>query len=105
MCRTPATKQEVALTVIAQKLSPAFFPTGEHRRVTRRWRFAVVAFYGPILAGLIMFAAVRPPSHATGASEVPAVQFAGGRIEPSAQAAEAVRDPAADAGISNVIPK
>jgi hypothetical protein len=59
----------------------------------------VVAFYGSILAGLIMFAAVRPPSHAAGASDVPAVQFPGGRIEPTAQAAEAVRDPAADAGI------
>jgi hypothetical protein len=48
-----------ALTNIAQLRSQpyAFLSTKEDRRIARTWRIGAVAFYGPILALLIAFAA------------------------------------------------
>jgi hypothetical protein len=54
-----AINQEVALTDITQLRlqSYAFLSTKEERRIARIWRIGAVAFYGPILALLIAFAA------------------------------------------------
>jgi len=49
------------LTAIAQTLSRAFHSNKEER-ITRRWRFSSIVFYGSILAALIVFAALSQPS-------------------------------------------
>jgi hypothetical protein len=55
------------LTDIAQLRlqSYAFFLTKEERRIARTWRIGAVAFYGPVLALLIAFAATsqRPQAY------------------------------------------
>jgi hypothetical protein len=55
------------LTDIAQLRlqSYAFLSTKEERRIARTWRIGAVAFYGPVLALLIAFAATsqRPQAY------------------------------------------
>jgi hypothetical protein len=62
-----AIKQEVALTDIAQPRSQsyAFLPTEHEARIVKTRGIRAVAFYGPILALLITFAAAsqRPQGY------------------------------------------
>ncbi|MGV7217180.1 hypothetical protein [Bradyrhizobium sp. UFLA05-112] len=56
-----------------------FYELNEHdRRIARKWRWASVSFYGSILAGLILYAAVHlnPEVNYASADSVPHAKVA-----------------------------